>query len=93
MNKSLKIILLTVISLLLIPFIAMQFTDEVNWSVYDFLIAAILLLVTGFIIDLVIKRTKNVRNRIVILVLIIAVFLLIWIEIAVGIFDTPISGN
>ena len=93
MNKSLKIILLTVTSLLLIPLIAMQFTDEVNWSLFDFLIAAVLLFGTGFMIDLVIRKTKNLKYRVIILVVIIITFLLIWAELAVGVFGTPFSGS
>ena len=93
MNKSLKIILLTVTSLLLIPLIAMQFTDEVNWSLFDFLIAAVLLFGTGFMIDLVIRKTKNLKYRVMILIVIIIAFFLIWAELAVGVFGTPFSGS
>ena len=93
MNKSLKIILLTVTSLLLIPLIAMQFTDEVNWSLFDFLIAAVLLFGTGFMIDLVIRKTNNLKYRVTILVVIIITFFLIWAELAVGVFGTPFSGS
>ena len=93
MDKSLKIIFFTVISLLLIPLIAMQFTDEVNWSPMDFLIAAVLLLGTGFLVDLVIRKTKNLKYRIVIMIVIIIVFILIWAELAVGVFGTPFSGS
>ena len=93
MNKSLKIILLTVTSLLLIPLIAMQFTDEVNWSLFDFLIAAVLLFGTGFMIDFVIRKTKNLKYRVTILVVIIITFFLIWAELAVGVFGTPFSGS
>ena len=93
MNKSLKIILLTVTSLLLIPLIAMQFTDEVNWSLFDFLIAAVLLFGTGFMIDLVMRKTKNSNFRVMILIVIIIAFFLIWAELAVGVFGTPFSGS
>jgi len=93
MNKSLKIILLTVTSLLLIPLIAMQFTDEVNWSLFDFLIAAVLLFGTGFMIDLVMRKTKNLKYRVMILIVIIIAFFLIWAELAVGVFGTPFSGS
>jgi hypothetical protein len=48
-----KGIVLTV--LLLIPLIAMQFTNEVNWTLFDF--GAFL--GTGFICELVIRKVKN----------------------------------
>ena len=92
-NKRLKNILLIVGSLLLIPLIAMQFTDEVNWTVLDFVIAGALLLVTGLIFDLVMRKVKNTKYRIAILIIVILVFFLIWAELAVGIFGTPFSGS
>ncbi len=93
MHKNLKIILLTVLALLLIPLVAMQFTNEVNWSLFDFIIAAVLLFGTGFIIDLVIRKTKSIKYRVAILILIVIAFILIWAELAVGVFGTPFSGS
>ena len=92
-NKRLKNILLIVGSLLLIPLIAMQFTDEVNWTALDFVIAGALLFVTGLIFDLVMRKVKNTKYRIAILIIVILVFFLIWAELAVGIFGTPFSGS
>ena len=92
-NKRLKFILITVVFLLLIPLIAMQFTDEVKWTLLDFIVAGILLLSTGFIIDLVIKKVKNINYRIAITIALLILLLLIWAELAVGIFGTPFSGS
>ena len=46
-NKRLILILITIVFLLLIPFIAMQFTNEVDWTVSDFIVIGILLPGTG----------------------------------------------
>jgi ABC-type cobalt transport system substrate-binding protein len=46
-NKRLIGILLTVVIILLIPFITIQFTHEVNWTASDFMVAAVLLLGSG----------------------------------------------
>lgn len=92
-NKRLRIILLIVILLLLIPLVMMQFTNEVNWSAFDFLVAGVLLLGTGFMIELVIRKTKNLKYRVALLILIILVLILVWIELAVGVFGTPLSGS
>ena len=92
-NKRLKFILLTVALLLLIPLIAMQFTDEVNWTPFDFVVAGVLLLGTGLIFDLVIRKIKNIKYRVAISVALLVVLLLIWAELAVGIFGTPLSGS
>lgn len=92
-DKSLIIIFSVVLSLLLIPLIAMQFTDEVNWTISDFVIAAVLLSGTGLIGAFVLPRIKNVRYRIVIGVALLLVLLLLWAELSVGIFGLPFAGN
>jgi len=92
-NKRLKFILLTVVVLLLIPLIAMQFTAEVNWTALDFVVAGILLLGTGLIFDLVLRKIKNINYRIAITVALLIVLLLFWAELAVGIFGTPLGGS
>ncbi|MFZ1320335.1 MAG: hypothetical protein WAT71_02140 [Ignavibacteria bacterium] len=65
-NKELIIILITNIFLLLIPFIAMQFTNEVNWTLIDFTIASALLISFGLICDLILKKIKNINYRVAI---------------------------
>lgn len=86
-NKRLIGILLTVALLLLIPLIAMQFTDEVNWTLLDFIAAAVLLLGAGLMCELVLRKVKKTKHRIALCFAILAMLLLIWAELAVGIFD------
>ena len=85
--------LLTVAILLLIPLIAMQFTAEVNWTPFDFVVAGLLLIGAGLIFDLVIRKIKNIKSRIAISLVLLIALLLIWAELAVGIFGTPLSGS
>lgn len=92
-NKRLIGIVLTVPLLLLIPLIAMQFTDEVNWTLADFVIMGILLLGTGLACELVLRIVKNYDYRFIMIAAILGVFLLIWLELAVGIFGTPFAGS
>ena len=92
-NKRLIIIVLTTVILLLIPLIAMQFTDEVNWTPIDFVVAGVLLLGTGLMCELVIRKVKKIEYRIAICVSLLVVLLLIWAELAVGIFGTPFGGS
>ncbi len=92
-SRRLKIILIAVIVLLLIPFISMQFTDEVNWGPLDFVVAGVLLLAAGLVFDLVIRKVKNANYRIAIIIAVLIALLLIWAELAVGVFGTPFSGN
>ncbi|HYM93650.1 MAG TPA: hypothetical protein VET23_05885 [Chitinophagaceae bacterium] len=92
-NKRLIGIKLTVALILLMPLIAMQFTDEVNWGLYDFITAAVLLLGTGLVCEFVIRKVKKRKYRIAIIVAILAALLIIWLELAVGIFGTPLAGS
>ncbi|HSL88381.1 MAG TPA: hypothetical protein VK870_03680 [Ignavibacteriaceae bacterium] len=92
-NKRLILILLTVVFLLLIPFIAMQLTNGVNWSVFDFVVMGILLLGTGLLMELVFRKVTIVSHRIVLILTILFIYLLIWAELAVGIFGTPFAGS
>ncbi len=92
-NKSQKNILIVVAILLSIPLIAMQFTDEVSWTILDFVVMGILLLSIGFICELTIRKVNKIKHRIAICITILVVFLLIWAELAVGIFGTPFAGS
>lgn len=92
-NKRLIGIVLAVVLLLLIPLIAMQFTDEVSWTVLDFVVAAVLLLGTGLTCELVIRKINKIKYRIAICVVLLAALILVWAELAVGIFGTPFSGS
>ena len=92
-NKRLIIIVLTAVIILLLPLIAMQFTDEVNWTFTDFFVAGVLLIGTGLICEFALRKIKKTKYRIAIIVAILVVLLLIWIELAVGIFGSPFSGN
>ena len=92
-NKILIIILLTSAILLLIPLIVMQFTDEVNWTLFDFIVASVLLFVTGLLCELAIRKIKNIKYRIAICIAIIITLLLVWAELAVGIFGTLIGRH
>ena len=79
--------------LLLIPLIGMYISKENKWSLFDFFTMGILLLILSFGIKQVMKTTKNVKYRILILGIILIIFFLVWAELAVGIFGTPFGGN
>ena len=86
-NKRLVVILLAVALLLLITLIAMNFTDEVNWTQLDFIAAGVLLISTGLLCEFVLRKVKKPKHRIAICLVILVILLLIWAELAVGIFS------
>ncbi|WP_018479323.1 hypothetical protein [Pontibacter roseus] len=92
-NKRLIGIMLTVVFILLIPLVAMQFTDEVNWDAFDFLVMGVLLFGTGLLCELVLRKIKSQDNALAVIAVILVVLFLIWAELAVGIFGSPFAGS
>lgn len=70
---------------LLVPLIAMQFTREVNWSVGDFVVAAILLFGAAFGFELSARFVHGRWQRRAAVGAICVVILAIWAQGAVGI--------
>tara|TARA_X000000950_G_scaffold224306_1_gene270361 strand:+ start:4258 stop:4551 length:294 start_codon:yes stop_codon:yes gene_type:complete len=92
LNMMIKI--LSVVGLLLlIPMIAMQLTDEVNLSFFDFIIMGVMLSITCLIIGIIIKKIKYFKYRNIFITMIVMIFFLIWAEFGVGLFGTPFSGD
>ena len=92
-NHRLIGIVSTVALLLLIPLVAMQFTSEVAWTLSDFVAAGVLLLSTGLTCELIMRKVNKIEYRIVLCGVILVAFVLIWLELAVGIFGTPFAGS
>jgi hypothetical protein len=83
-EKRLRIIVNQYNYCLLIPLIAMQLTDEVNWTVLDFVVAAALYLVQGLLCEFTLRNKKQTKYRIAYCTALL--LFLIWAELAVGIF-------
>lgn len=92
-NKRLAFILIFIVVVLLIPLIAMPFTNEVNWTLLDFVVAAILLLGAGLTLEFIMRKVKTSKLRIIFIIVLLIAFLLVWTELAVGIFGTPFAGQ
>jgi peptidoglycan/LPS O-acetylase OafA/YrhL len=72
-------------ALLVVPAVAMLFTSQVSWGPGDFVIAAALLFATGCAI-VVARRIKHRGRRVGVIVLAVFALLLVWAELAVGLF-------
>ncbi len=79
--------------ILMIPLLAMQFTDEVVWDVSDFAVAGALLFSAGLAYELIAKKMSTTALRVAVAIAIGIVILLIWAELAVGIFGSPFAGS
>ncbi|GAA0646067.1 hypothetical protein [Brevundimonas lenta] len=80
--------------LLLIPAVAMQFSDEVQWTAFDFIVAAVILAVPAALIELTMRASRSVAYRAGVVVALGTAFLITWSNLAVGIIgneDNPIN--
>ena len=71
--------------LLLLPLLAMQVSDEVMWSAGDFIVFGVMLAVAGGMVELAARRSGNGFYRAAAGVAVAASFLLLWVNLAVGI--------
>ena len=90
-QRFVKIVLIA-LSLLFIPFVAMQFTDNVQWTYGDFIIMGCMLTVYMLTINFAPNSLYGVKKSLLILILGL-LFLLLWAELALGIFSSPFAGS
>lgn len=71
--------------LLLLPFVAMRFTNEVTWTAFDFATLGVLLAGVGLGLELAVRGSGNIAYRSAAGLALAAAFLLILVNGAVGI--------
>jgi hypothetical protein len=84
-NKNIFLIALAVALILLLPLVAMQFSDTVNWSAFDFALAGTLLFGTGLAFELVARKAKTIAYRAALAAALGTALMLVWVNLAVGI--------
>jgi hypothetical protein len=63
-HRSVVRVALATACVLLVPLVAMQITDEVNWTLADFVLAGALLGGTGLLLELSARKPGNVGYRV-----------------------------
>ena len=84
-NKNIIRIMLATAFILLLPLLAMQFTDEVVWDWADFAVGGALLFAAGLMYELVARTIDKIVYRVAVGVAVVAALLLVWMNLAVGI--------
>ena len=74
--------------ILMLPLLAMQLTDEVRWGVADFLVAGALLVGTGLLFELALRKSGHIAYRAAAGVALAAALILVWLNLAVGVIGT-----
>lgn len=91
--RGLGRVLLGTAAVLMVPAVAMRFTREVNWTTLDFVVAGILLAGIGSLYVLLTRKLRTVQQRRAIGGGLLLTLLLVWAELAVGIFGSPLAGS
>lgn len=86
LNTTNRLIVWTVIIvlILLIPLVAMQLTEEINWDLFDFILMGSVLFVAGLTYEMVARRSEKIVYRIAFGIGLTGAFLLFWVNGAVG---------
>jgi len=83
-RSTARVVLVTA-CILTVPLIAMQVTNEVRWSPFDFLVAGALLIGTGLAFEFLASRADSSAYRLAAGVTLGTVLMLVWANLAVGI--------
>ncbi len=62
------------------------------WTFIDFIVIGVLIFGTGLAYELITKIVGK-KYRIIIAVVLLVAFLLVWVELAVGLFGAPFAGS
>ena len=85
LGRDLLRVALATATLLLVPLVAMQFTNELRWNAFDFVAAAILLGGTGCAYVLLARKLSRPLQRAIGGAVLALGLLLVWAQLAVGI--------
>lgn len=83
LKKIIRVASITIL-LLLIPFIAMFVTDEMNWSAADFVVAGVLVFSAGIIYEWLSTKGSSIIHRTAVALAVITSLGLLWVNLAVG---------
>ena len=86
-DKHILYFALATLAVLAVPAIAMQFSEDVQWGPFDFAIIGILLFGAGFLYELVARKVTSRTHRVALGLGFLVAVGVIWVELAVGIFD------
>lgn len=85
LSKSIIYLVLGTTVILMIPFLAMQFSSEVVWTLSDFIFAGVLIFGTGFTYLFITRKAHTTAYRVAVGFALGTGFFLIWSNLAVGI--------
>lgn len=85
-NKHILYIAIGTLTILLIPAIGMQVSDNWQWTAFDFIIAGVVLFGAGLAFELISRRSDSLYYKAAVAFVIFTILALLWVNGAVGIF-------
>ena len=79
-------------AILAIPLIAMQFTDEVAWTTFDFIAAGVMLGAAALAYELTTMNKVSLAYRAAVALAVGTAFMLVWVNGAVGVLGDEDNG-
>ncbi|MEZ0287141.1 MAG: hypothetical protein ACAH35_04895 [Candidatus Paceibacterota bacterium] len=81
-------------TILVLLFLLMQFSKDMDWTLFDFAVVGALLVGANLVYELVVRKIENTGKRAILSTVLILAILIIWADLAVGIFNIPgFSGS
>jgi hypothetical protein len=62
-SRSARRVAVVTACVLLVPLVLMQLTGEVDWGVFDFVLAGVLLAASGLLLELAVRRPRTIAYR------------------------------
>lgn len=93
-NKNIIYLALITGAILLVPLFVMLFNGEITWTLFDFIIAGLLIFGTGLAYQFVSTKVKGREYKVALVLILGSSFFLIWSNLAVGIIgseDNPFN--
>lgn len=69
-----------------------MYINDFNWSLVDFIIMGVLIFSFLSFINFIRKKFSGIKEILAVIIVVI-VFILLWAELAVGIFGSPFAGS
>ena len=86
-------VFLTTLGVLIIPLVLTLTLSDFNWDTLDFVVGGLLIFSFGVYLTMLWKSKKSRKQKHLFFWIGVLILVLIWMELAVGIFGTPFSGS
>jgi peptidoglycan/LPS O-acetylase OafA/YrhL len=81
------------VALLLLPFVVMQFSQQMNWGAEDFIFVGVVIGTVGLLFELAVRVSSNWSYRAAFGLALLGIVLVVWANVAVGIVGSDDNPN